>query len=56
MDLFCFKNEKQKTEVHILNGENNFKSFLFEHITRLHDFDNCFEFKIGNYKKNIPDI
>ena len=48
MDLFCFKNEKEKTEVHVLNGENNFKSFLFEHITRLHDFDNSFE--ISEYK------
>ncbi len=56
MDLFCFKNEKEKTEVHVLNGENNFKSFLFEYKTALHNFDNSFEFKIGNFKNPIPDI
>ena len=30
MDLFCIKNEKDITEIHVLNGENNFKSFYYK--------------------------
>ncbi len=56
MDLFCIQNEKEITEVHVLNEENNFKSFIYEYKTPSDKFDNAFESKIGNFNNDIPDI
>ncbi len=56
MDLFCIKNGKNRTEIHILNGKDNFQSFLLQIESALGKFDNEFEFKIGNFEKGKPDI
>ncbi len=55
MDLFCIKNG-DKTNIHILNGKDNFQSFLLQVESALHKYDNEFEFKIGNYENGKPDI
>ena len=56
IDLFCIKNGKNRTEIHILNGADNFQSFLLQVETALYMFDNEFEFTIGNYEYGKPDI
>ena len=56
MDLFCVKNGDKKTEVHILNGEDNYESFLLKSETALHNYDESWEFKIGKSEKGKPNI
>ena len=56
MDLFCVKNGDKKTEVHILNGANNYKSFLLQSQSILHNYDESWEFKIGKSEKGKPNI
>ena len=56
MDLFCIKNGKNRTEIHVLNGAGNFQSFLLQDETALDKFKNEFEFKIGNFDNRKPDI
>ncbi len=46
-----YKNEKDITEIHVLNGENNFKSFLFEYKTWLHNLIIILNLKLGIIKK-----
>ena len=56
MDLFYIKNADKKTEVHILNGEDNYESILLQSQTALHNYDESWEFKIGKSKKGKPNI
>ena len=47
-DIYCIKkrieNEKKCTEVHILNGSNNYQSFAQQTGTKLHETDEKFDF------------
>ena len=56
MDLFCFKNGDNRTEIHILNGADNFQTFLLQMGTALHNYNNEFEFKLGNCEEVKPNI
>lgn len=38
-----------KTEVHILDGSDNFNTFLLHKDTKLHSTDGSFEFEVGHY-------
>ena len=46
------KTGSNSTEIHILNGNNNFQSFLFQSRTVLHETNNNWNFKIGYYNRN----
>ena len=54
-DIYCIKKNKtgsNSTEIHILNGNNNYQSFLFQSGTILHETDNNWNFEIGDYNRN----
>ena len=54
-DVFCIKKNgtgKGKTEVHILNGANNYKNFLLQTETALHETDNNWKFCLGDFNKD----
>ncbi|NOV90839.1 GH24 family phage-related lysozyme (muramidase) [Clostridium acetobutylicum] len=58
-DLYCIKKNGSngKTEVHILNGKDNFHSFLAEVATALPATDNNWSFSIGDYNHDgTPDL
>ena len=55
LDLYCIKKNKtgtNSTEVHILDGSNNYQSFLLQTGTCLHETGNNFEFGLGDYNNN----
>ncbi len=55
LDLYCIKKNKtgtNSTEVHILDGSNNFQSFLLQTGTCLHETGNNFEFGLGDFNNN----
>ncbi len=55
LDLYCIKKNDtgtNSTEVHILNGNDNFQSFLLETTTRLHETGDNFQFLLGDYNQN----
>ncbi len=55
LDLYCIKKKKtgsNSTEVHILNGNDNFQSFLLNIGTKLEETDENWEFLLGDYNKN----
>ena len=52
LDLFCIKKNKTGTnctEVHILGGKSDFKSFLLHTKTILHETGNNCQFSVGDY-------
>ena len=54
-DVFCIKKngtEKGKTEVHILDGANNYQNYLYENGTALHETDNNWQFCLGDFNKD----
>ena len=54
-DIYCIKKNKtgsNSTEIHILNGNNNYQSFLFQSGTILHETDDNWNFEIGDYNIN----
>ena len=54
-DIYCIKKIKLVQillKIHILNGNNNFQSFLFQSRTVLHETNNNWNFKIGYYNRN----
>ncbi|AGK95421.1 FG-GAP-like repeat-containing protein [Clostridium pasteurianum] len=58
-DLYCIKENggNAKTEVHILNGANNFQSFLLETATALPQTDSNWAFGISDYNNDgKPDL
>ena len=55
LDLYCIKKNKtgtNSTEVHILDGSNNYQSFLLQTGTCLHETGNNFEFGLGDFNNN----
>ena len=55
LDLYCIKKsntETNSTEVHILNGNDNFQSFLLKTGTALQETGDNWEFLLGDYNKN----
>lgn len=57
LDLYCIKKydtESKKTEVRVLDGNNNYQTFLLEKpiITPLIEVGDCFEFGLGDYNNN----
>ena len=55
LDLYCIKKKNTRnnsTEVHILDGKNDFKTFLLHTTTRLHETDDDFQFLLGDYNQN----
>ena len=55
LDIYCIKKIQtgsNSTEIHILNGNNNFQSFLFQSGTILHETDDNWNFEIGDYNIN----
>ena len=59
-DVFAFKMSNtgtHSTEVHILNGGDNFQSYLLQTGTALHETDNTFCFLVGDYTLDgKPDV
>ena len=52
LDLYAIAKSQtgsKTTEVHILSGKNNFKSFLFQTKTPLHETDEKWAFGVSNY-------
>ena len=55
LDLYCIKkkNTKRNTiEVYILNGNDNFQSYLLRTTTPLHETEDNFQFLLGDYNQN----
>ena len=55
LDLYCIKKNNtltNSTEVHILDGNNNYQSFLLQTGTCLHETGNNFEFGLGDFNNN----
>ena len=55
LDLYCIKKsntESNSTEVHILNGNDNFQSYLLKTGTALQETDENWEFLVGDYNNN----
>ena len=55
LDLYCIKKNDtgtNSTEVHILDGNDNFQSFLLETTTPLHETGDNFQFLLGDYNQN----
>ena len=55
LDLYCIKKKNTRnnsTEVHILDGSTNFKTFLLQTDSLLHETDENWEFLLGDYNKN----
>lgn len=50
-DLYMIDKQgaSKKTEVHVLNGKDNFQSFLLHAATNLHETNGSWDFKLGNY-------
>ncbi len=59
-DLYAIKKNRtgtKSTEIHVLNGANNFKSFLLQTGTALHETSSNFEFVVGYYNYDRkPDL
>ena len=54
LDLFCFLKKdtgSHKTEVHLLNGDDNFTSFLKQFPTAMSETNNNYKFSVGNYNR-----
>lgn len=54
LDLFCFLKNKtgsNKTELHILDGNNNFKSFLEQTPIKMDETNDDFKFLVGDYNR-----
>ena len=54
-DLYCIKKNgtgSRKTEVHILNGANNYQNYLLQTPTALHETDGIWQFCLGDYNKD----
>ena len=60
MDLYCIAKKNtgsHSTEVQILSGKNNFKSFLFQTGTKLHETDGNWKFCLGDFNGDgYPDL
>ena len=55
LDLYCIKKNDtgtNSTEVHILDGNDNFQSFHLETTTALHETGDNFQFLLGDYNHN----
>ncbi|MDS0527994.1 NlpC/P60 family protein [Clostridium sp. SHJSY1] len=52
-DIYCIqKDGENHTNIHILNGADNFKSFLLEQVLPIESTDDSWEFKIGDYNND----
>ena len=52
LDLYCIKKKNTRnnsTEIYILDGSTNFKTFLFQTGTPLHETEENFQFLLGDY-------
>ena len=55
LDLYAIKKSQtgtNSTEIHILNGKNNFKSWILQTGTILHETGENWEFCLGDYNKD----
>jgi hypothetical protein len=55
LDLYCINKKNtgsNTTEVHILDGTTNFKTFLLQTKTPLHETEDNFQFLLGDYNKS----
>ena len=55
LDLYCIKKYNtgsNSTEVHILNGNDNFQSFLYNNGTGLPEVGDNYDFKLEDYNNN----
>ena len=55
LDLYYiqkYNNQSNSTEVHILDGNDNFQSFLLQTGTALHETGDNWEFLLGDYNQN----
>ena len=54
-DVYCIKKNgsgTKKTEVHILNGANNYQNYLLQTPTALHETDGIWQFCLGDYNRD----
>ena len=54
-DIYCIKKKGTgagKTEIHILNGANNYQNYLLQIATVLHETDNNWQFCLGDYNRD----
>ncbi len=54
-DIFCIKKNNtvsKTTEIHILNGDDNYQSYLLETHTVLYETDDNWDFVVDNYNIN----
>ena len=54
-DVYCIKKNgsgTKKTEVHILNGANNYQNYLLQTPTALHETDGICHFCLGDYNRD----
>ena len=54
-DVYCIKKNGTvcgKTEVHVLNGANNYKNYLLQTGTALHETDGNWQFCLGDYNND----
>ena len=54
-DVYCIKKNgtgSKRTEVHILNGANNFQNYLLQTPTALHETDGIWQFCLGDYNRD----
>ena len=54
-DVYCISKNgtgSRTTEVHIMNGENNFQNFLLQTGTALHETDGNWQFCLGDYNRD----
>ena len=52
LDIYCIKKDgtgSGKTEVHVLDGANNYKNYLLQTETALHETDGNWQFCLGDY-------
>ena len=52
LDIYCIKKDgtgSGKTEVHVLDGANNYKNYLLQAETALHETDGNWQFCLGDY-------
>ena len=54
-NIYCIKKNKtgsNSTEIHILSGDNDYQSFIFNKETALHETDDNWNFGVGEYNNN----
>ena len=54
-NIYCIKKKitgSKTTEIHVLNGNNEYQSFLYQYYTNLQETDDNWNFEVGDYNEN----